>query len=193
MNRAALQRQAAEALRHDLQPGERFAVGAVVTSDPSRWAMAALLTMAVVLTTVGLLSLLGPLPASPVIAMGAPALGLSIQFLHRPMYVVVTDRRMICIRMSRFRSTARRPALAAPLADVRILSYRSGHYRASIRCEVPGRKAILLHVSRAGRKDFAEVEMALARSGAFAKLDPPYPPRRVAQQRPTETNEQCGR
>lgn len=32
-----------------------------------------------------------------------------------------------------------------------------------------------LYASRAGRKDFAGVGMALARSGAFGKLDPPYP------------------
>jgi hypothetical protein len=34
---------------------------------------------------------------------------------------------------------------------------------------------MLLHVSRARRRNFAELEMVLARSGAFAKLDPPYP------------------
>jgi len=175
MNRAELQRQAAEALLHDLEPGERIAAGSAMTSDPSRWGVAAMFTLAVGLTATGLLSLLGLLPSEPVIALLLPVLGLSIQFLPRPMYVVVTDRRLICSRMSRFRSTPTRPAFAAPLADLRILNYRSGKYGASIRCRVPGRKPILLHVGRAGRKDFAEIEMVLARSGAFAKLDPPYP------------------
>jgi hypothetical protein len=81
MNRAVLQRQAVDALRHELQPGERIAAGSLVTSNPSRCGMA----------------------------------------------------------------------------------------------QIPGHKPILLHVGRAGRKDFADVEIALARSGAFAKLEPPYP------------------
>lgn len=88
---------------------------------------------------------------------------------------MVTDRRLICIRMSRPGRKLRGPAFAVPLADLRILNYRSGRHGASVRCHIPGRKPILLHVGRAGRKDFAEIEMALVRSGAFAKLDPPWP------------------
>jgi hypothetical protein len=92
----------------------------------------------------GLLSLLGPLPASPVVGL-APVLGLGVQFLPRPMYLVVTDRRLICSRVSRLRGTPGRRAFAVPLADLRILSYRSGKYGASLRCEIPGREPILLH------------------------------------------------
>ena len=181
MNRAVLQRRAAEALRHDLQPGECVAAGSVVKSDPSAWGLAVLLTLAVALTAAGLISLLDRLPTDPVIAMLVPVLGLAIQFLPRPMYVMVTNRRLICIQMSRLRSTPRRPAFAAPFADVRILNYRSGNYGTSIRCQVPGRKPVLLHVGRARRKDFAEVVKVLARSGAFAKLDPPYPSAQIAR------------
>ncbi len=61
-----------------------------------------------------------------------------------------------------------------PLADLRIVSYRSGKYGASVRCEIPGAKPILLHWGRAWRTDFSEVEKVLARSCAFAQLDPPY-------------------
>jgi hypothetical protein len=171
----ALKRRAEEALRHDLQPGERIAVGSAVTSDPSRWGAAALLVAALVLTAAGLANLVGPLPAGPVIALALPIVGLGIQVLPRPMYVAVTGRRLICYRLSRLRSTPGRPAFAVPLAELRIVSYRSGKYGTSIRCEIPGRKPMMLHVGRAGRKDFAEVDMVLARSGAFAKLDPPYP------------------
>ncbi len=86
MNRVTLNRRAEEALRHDLQPGERIAVGSAVASDPSRWGAAALLTVALALTVAGLanlLGLLGPLPAGPFIAL-APVLGLGIQFLPPP-------------------------------------------------------------------------------------------------------------
>jgi hypothetical protein len=175
VNRVALKRQAEEALRRDLEPGERIAAGSAVTSNPSRWGAAALLVAALALTAAGLASLLGPLSAGPVIALALPVLGLGIQLLPLPMYVAVTDRRLICCQLSRLRVTPGRPAFAVPLADLRIVNYRSGKYGTSIRCEIPGRKPLLLRVGRAGRKDFAEVDMVLARSGAFAKLDPPYP------------------
>ncbi len=65
--------------------------------------------------------------------------------------------------------------MAVPLADLRVLNYRHGKFGASIRCEIPGGKPIGLHWGRAGRADSIQVEMVLARSGAFAKSDPPYP------------------
>jgi hypothetical protein len=175
VNRVALKRQAEEALRHDLQPGERFAVGSAATSDPSRWAVAAFLAVALAEVAAGLASLLGPLSAGPVMVLPLPVLGLGTQFLLRPVYVAVTDRRMICYRVSRLRRTLGRAEFAVPLAELRIVYYRSGRLGTSIRCEMAGRKPILLHAGRAGRNDFAKVEMVLARSGAFARLDPPYP------------------
>jgi hypothetical protein len=60
-----------------------------------------------------------------------------------------------------------------PLADLRIVSYRSGKYATSVLCQFPGRRPLLLH---AGREEFAGVDRALARAGAYAKLDPPYLP-----------------
>jgi hypothetical protein len=175
VNKVVLRQQAEDGLRHDLQPGEHIAAGSAVTSDPSRWGVAVLLVVALALLAASLLSLLGPWQASPVVAVAVPVLGLGIQFLPRPMYLVVTDRRLIGSRMSRLRGTPGRRVFTVPLADLRILSYRSGKYGASLRCEIPGRKPILLHWGRAGREDFAELEKVLARSGAFAKLDPPYP------------------
>lgn len=146
-----------------------------MTSDSSRQGAAVLLVVALALIAAGLASLLSHLPATPVVALLGTFLGLGVQFLPRPMYLVVTDRRLICSRVSRLRGTPPRRAFAVPLADLRILDYRPGKYGASLRCEIPDRKPILLRWGRAGRKDFAEVEKVLARSGAFAKLDPPYP------------------
>jgi len=126
VKRVALNRRAEEALSRDLQPGERIAVGSAVASNPSRWGAAVLLPLALALTAAGLANLLGlsgPLPAGPFIAL-TPVLGLGIQFLPRPMYVAVTDRRLICCRLSRLRGTLGRPAFAAPLADLRVVNYR---------------------------------------------------------------------
>ena len=126
------------------------------------------------MTALGLVSLFGPLP-TPAGGFAAPLLPLVILFLPRPMVVVVTGQRLICLRLSRFRRAPRQLAFAVPLAEVRIVKYRPGKYASSIQCEIPGRSRTRLKVGRAGRKDFAKVEEALTRSGAFAKLDPPWP------------------
>jgi len=173
VNRMARKWQAEEALRRDLQPGERIAAGSLVASGLSRRGLAALLAVCLVEVGAGLESLLGPLQAGPVTALASLSfLGLA-WFLWRPMYAVVTDRRLICCRLSRLRGTPRRPALTVPLADLRIVSYRSGKYATSVWCELPGRKPVRLS---AGREEFAGVDTVLARSGAYAKLDPRYPP-----------------
>ena len=174
VGRTAVSLQAKEVLSRELLPGEHVASSAEVTSDPSRWAAAAFLALAIAQVTVGLVSLFGPLPG-PAGGFAAPLLLLGILFLPRPMFVVVTSQRLICLRLSRFRRTPRQLAFAVPLAEVRIVKYQRGKYASSIQCEIPGHKRIRLNVGRAGRKDFAEVEEALARSGAFTKLDPPWP------------------
>lgn len=176
MNTVVLRRQTEDQLRRHLVPGEQVAAGSMVTSDPSRWGAAVWGVASLALGAVGVLILLGALPSSPALTMAALALGWGVLYLPRPMYVMVTDRRLVCCRLSRFRRRPRGSVIAAPLHDLRIVAHRQGQFGASIRCEVPGRKPIVLHWSRASRADFARVEMILARSGAFAKDDPPYPP-----------------
>jgi hypothetical protein len=175
VGRSAVSRQAEEVLRRELQPGEYVASSAAVMSDPSRWAVAAFLALAIALIAAGLVILFGPLPGPPAVGFAAPLLYLGILFLPRPMFVVVTSRRLICLRLSRFRRAPRQLAFAVPLAEVRVAKYRSGKYASSIQCEIPGHNCIWLSVGGAGRKDFVKVEEALSRSGAFAKLDPPWP------------------
>jgi hypothetical protein len=179
VNRAAVKRRAEEALRRELQPGEHVVAGAAGTCDPSRWGTAALLAAALALAAAGLVSFAGPQPgllSGPLPGgLALPLLILGIHFLPRSMYVAVTDRRLICCRLSRLGSTPRQLAFAVPLADLRIVNYRSGKRESSVRCEIPGHKRIRLAVGRAGRNDFAGVDMALARLGAFTKLDPPFP------------------
>jgi hypothetical protein len=164
-----------DGLRRDLLAGEQVAVGSKVTSDPSRWCAAVLGAFSLALAAVGLLTLFGPLSPSPFMATGLLVLGLGVPFLPRPMYVVVTNQRLICSQMSRFRGRPMRPAVAVPLADLQILNYRHSKFGASIRCEIRGGKPVVLHWGRARRADFGRVEMVLTRSGAFAKSDPPYP------------------
>jgi len=174
VNGMARKWQGEEALRRDLQPGERLTAGSLVTSGPSRRVSAALAMVWLVLAGAGVEGLVGPIEAGPVVALAIlPSLGLGVWFLWRPMYAAVTDRRLICYPLSRLRGTARRPALTVSLADLRIVGYQSGKYSGtSVRCEVPGRRPLLLH---ARREEFAGVDRVLAHAGAYAKLDPPYP------------------
>ena len=168
--------QAGEALRRELQAGEYVAGGAVMTSDPPRWAVAAFLAAAVALMAAGLAGLSGAGHGPVAAGLAAACLvGAGIEFLPPPVLVAVTSQRLLCWRLPRLRRTPRLLVFAVPLAELRIAKYRPGRYASSIQCEMPGGRRIRLQARRAGRKDFAKLEEVLARTGAFAKLDPPWP------------------
>jgi hypothetical protein len=189
----ARKRQAEEALGRDFQPGERITASSLVTSGLSGRGLAAVLAVCLVQVATSLEILLGPLQPGPFTALAFLAslasVGLCFWFLCRPVYAATTDRRLICCRLSRLRGTPRRPALTVPLADLRIVSYRSGKYATSVLCEFPGRKPVRL---QAGREEFAGLDRALAHAGAYAKLDPPYPPAWNLPQAHTSTSKDTG-
>jgi hypothetical protein len=137
----ARKRQAEEALGRDFQPGERITASSLVTSGLSGRGLAAVLAVCLVQVATSLEILLGPLQPGPFTALAFLAslasVGLCFWFLCRPVYAATTDRRLICCRLSRLRGTPRRPALTVPLADLRIVSYRSGKYATSVLCEFP--------------------------------------------------------
>jgi len=137
--------------------------------------VAAFGALAIAAVAVGLVSLFGPMPGPPAVDIPSPLLVVGVLLFRRPMFVVVTSERLICLRLSQFRRAPRQLAFAAPLAEVRIVKYRLGRRASSIQCEIPGRKRIRLYTDRAGRKDFDQVLEALTRAGAFAELDPPWP------------------
>jgi hypothetical protein len=165
-------------LQAELEPGEHIVADMAATSDPSLWYLA-LLPVALAMVAAGLADLFGsqPVPRADraLSALAALILGLAIQFAGRPVYVAVTDRRLVCRRMSRVRRGPEHAIFEVSLADLRVASYRFGKYQSFIRCQGPGHQRIRLAVSRAGRGDFANFNVMLARSGAFASLDPPYP------------------
>jgi di/tricarboxylate transporter len=177
--RAAIVWQAEEVLRGELQPGEDVRGSVAMTASPSRWSAAVLLAVALMLVAAGVADLVGPqqgpVPTDLVIGVAAPLLSLGPFLLSRQMYVVVTDRRLICVRLSRFRRAPTRLAFAVRLADFPISNRWLSPKHNSIQCQIPDQKQIRLHAGWAQRTDFATVARALSQSGAFAKLDPPYP------------------
>jgi hypothetical protein len=167
--------RAGEALGGELQAGEHVAGSAVMMSDPSGWAVVVFVAPVVALLAAGLASFTGAGYGPVAAGLGACLLGLGIEFLPRPMVVAVTSQRLLCWRWSRLRRAPRRLVFAVPLAELRIVRYRPGRYASSIQCELSGSNRIRLAAAGARRKDFAKVEEVLARSGAFAQLDPPWP------------------
>jgi hypothetical protein len=180
VRRTAIKRQAEEAIRPVLHPGERTRAGAAVACGPSRWKGAWLSAVALALVAEGLLGIFGPQPsllsAGLLAAVGAGLPLLALLFASRPMYIAVSDQRLIGLRLSRLGGAPGRLAFEAPLADVRITGHRSGRSGNSVRCEIRGRKRTRLNVERSWFADFAEVTMALWHSGAMTEWDRlPYP------------------
>jgi hypothetical protein len=174
--RTAIKRQAEDALRPMLEPGERTRAGAAVACGPTRWGVVWVAAVVLALVAEGLTGIFGPqsnllsgsLPA--VVGVLFPVLAIGIA--PRPMYIAVSDQRLIALRLSRFGGAPGALAFAAPLGEVRVTRHRSP---GSVRCEIRGRKRTRLNVERPWHKDFAEVTTALRYSGVLTEPDPTYP------------------
>lgn len=175
--RTAIKRQAEDAIRPLLEPGERTRAGAAVACGPTRWGVVWVAAVALALIAEGLTGIFGPqsnllsgsLPA--VVGVLFPVLAIGIA--PRPMYIAVSDQRLIGLRLSRFGSAPGRLAFAAPLGEVRVTRSRSP---GSVRCEIRGRKRTRLNVEGPWRADFAEVTTALRYSGVLSEPGPFIPP-----------------
>jgi len=179
VRRTAIKRQAEDAIRPMLQPGERTRAGAAVACGPSRSSGAWVCAVAIALVAEGLVGIFGPQPSllsgGLLAAIGAGFPILAVHFAYRPMYIAVSDQRLIGLRLTRLGGAPGRLAFAAPLTDVRIRGHRSGRSRSSVRCEIRGRTRTRLNVERPWYPDFAHVTMELRHFGAVTDWDlPPY-------------------
>ena len=171
--RTAIKRQAEEAIQPKLHPGERIRAGAAVARGPSRPGGAWGLAVAVALVAEGLLGVFGPQPtllASGMLAAVAAVLPLlAAVFTCRPMYIAVSDMRLIGVRMSRLGGAPGRLAFAAWLPDVHVTHHRSGKSGSSVRCQIRGQRRTRLNVERSWYPDFAEVTTQLQHYGAMTE------------------------
>jgi hypothetical protein len=173
VRRMAIKGQAEEAIRPMLQPGERTRAGAAVACGPSRSTGAWVSAVAFALVAEVVVGIFGPPPSLlsggllAAIGVGLPL--LAVHLACRPMYIAVSDQRLIGLRLSRLGGAPGRLAFAAPLADVRITGHRSGRSGRSVRCEIRGRRRTRLNVERSWYPDFAEVTMELWHSGAVTE------------------------
>jgi hypothetical protein len=172
--RTAIKRQAEDAIRPMLEPGERTRAGAPVACGPTRWGIVWVAAVTFALIAEGLTGIFGPqsnllsgsLPAAVGVAFPLLAIGMA----PRPMYIAVSDQRLIGLRLSRFGGAPDRLAFAAPLGEVRVTRHRSP---GSVRCEIRGRKRTRLNAEPPWYPDFAEVTTALRYSGVMTESDTP--------------------
>ncbi len=143
VRRMAIKRQAEDAIQPMLQPGERILAGSAVACGPSRSSGAWVPALGLALVAEALVGIFGPQPSllsvGLLAAIGAGFPILAVHFAYRPMYIAVSDQRLIGLRLSRLGGAPGRLAFAAPLTDVRIRGHRSGRSRSSVRCEIRGR------------------------------------------------------
>ena len=179
VRRMAIKRQAEDAIQPMLQPGERILAGSAVACGPSRSSGAWVPALGLALVAEGLVGIFSPQPSllsvGLLAAIGAGFPVLAVYLAWRPMFVAVSDQRLIGLRLSRRGGAPGRAAFAAPLTDVRITGHRSGRSRSSVRCEIRGRKRKRLNIERPWYPDFADVTMKLRHFGAVTESDlPPY-------------------
>ena len=178
MHRTAIKEQAEEAIQPRLHPGERIRAGAAVARGVPGGAW--VLAVAVALIAEGLLGILGPQPtllsSGMLVAVAAGLPLLAAMFACRPMYIAVSDMRLIGVRMSRLGGAPGRLAFAAWLPDVHVTHHRSGRSGSSVRCQIRGQRGTRLNVERSWYPDFDEVTTQLRRCGAMPECDgPSYP------------------
>jgi hypothetical protein len=173
VRRTVIKRQAEEAIQPKLHPGERIRAGAAVARGPSRLGGAWVLAVAVALIAEGLLGIFGPQPtllSSGMLAAVAAGLPLlAAVFACRPMYIAVSDMRLIGVRMSRLGGAPGRLAFAAWLPDVRVTHHQSGRSRSSVRCQIRGQRRTRLNVERSWYPEFDEVTTQLRHCGAMTE------------------------
>ncbi len=124
-------------LHQVMVPGERMVAGVRAESGPPPPAvLAACLVLGIAGITYGTYELVhgdgAPYPAG----LAGPV-ALALNRLNRPVFLAVTDRQVICFRLSAYDRSSVRLLFAVPLSRARITRYRQGRWRASLRCEAP--------------------------------------------------------
>src|ERR1700730_18354857 len=105
VRRMAIKRQAENAIQPMLQPGERILAGSAVACGPSPSSGAWVPALVLALFAEALVRILGPQPSllsvGLLAAIGAGFPILAVYLAWRPMFVAVSDQRLIGLRLSR--------------------------------------------------------------------------------------------
>jgi hypothetical protein len=176
VRRTTIKLRVAPALERVVEPGDRVIAGMSAMTGP-----APLLDLAVGLPVI-VLSFVGIGARTDVIALwGGLAswlLSTALLFSRRPVFIAVTERQLICYRLSRIGSEPTRLLFCAPLITVSMTSVGRGALRwRSVRYSGPGAEgpSLRLNVRGRWRRDLDEVLMALHAGGAAVPGVPLWP------------------
>lgn len=165
VRRNTIKREVGPALCKVMEPGEQVIAGTWAMAGPGPWldmfGVVPFIAFEVARITAG---------AGPGAWSFVPSLvPLALLVWRRPMFVAVTERQLICYRLSRMTSEPVRLLFCAPLLAVRVTSLgRSAPRSASIRYDGPGAegRSLRLNVTGRWRQDLDEVLTALHARGA---------------------------
>ncbi len=136
-DKAQVKQQVSPWLYRVMVPEERIVAGVrAETGPPPTAVLAACLVLAIASMTYGGYELAHGAGVPIPIGLAGPAL-IALGWLNRPVFLAVTDRQVICLRLSAYNRSSVRLLFAVPLSRARITRYRQGRWRASLRCEAP--------------------------------------------------------
>jgi hypothetical protein len=167
VRRKTIKLRVAPALERVMEPGDRIIAGmSALTGLPPPLDLAVSLpVVALSFESIGarrdVIALLG--------GLASWLLSVVLLFSRRPVFVAVTERQLICCRLSRIGSEPTRLLFCAPLITVSMISVGRGALRwRSVRYSGPGAEgpSLRLNVRGRWRRDLDEVLIALHAGGA---------------------------
>ena len=171
VRRNTVKRTVGPALYRVMEPGDQIIAGTWAVTGPTPW-LEMLGTVATVLAVAGITTDMTLEPFRELVTL-AP---LVLLFWRRPVFVAVTQRQLICYRLSRMNNAPDRLLFCAPLPSTRMTYLgRSAPRWRSIRYDGPGAESRGLRLNVAGRwrQDLDEVLAALqAQGGSVEGVSP---------------------
>jgi hypothetical protein len=176
VRRKTVKRTVGPALYGVMEPGDQIIAGTLAVTGPAPWLDMLGSVLPLVSASVGLTT--GSTPA-PIWDLASGLLFtlfmLVIMFRRRPVFVAVTQRQLICYRLSRTNNEPQRLLFCAPLPAVRMTSLGRSVLRwRSIRYDGPGAegRSLRLNVQGRWREDLDQVLAALHAQGASVAPGP---------------------
>jgi len=182
VRRETVKRRVGPALYQVMEPGDQIIAGVLVITGPSAaWDLfpALCAVFCGVLGSAGLFSSFSPPPIVAGLGIATVLLTLPLQLRRRPLFVAVTQRQLICYRMSKLGTEPSSLLFCAPLTAVRMtrLGGRMPHW-ASVRYTGPGAddQGLRFNINARWRKDLNDVMTAPQAGGAAVDGQPPGRP-----------------
>ena len=170
--RSTVKRRVGPALYQVMEPGDQIIAGTLAMSGIGPWLEMLFILLVIALEVAGITAGTNLAPFWPGLA---PLLLVVRLATRRPVFVAVTQRQLICYRMS-WNYEPVRLSFCAPLPTVRVTSLRRPAPRwRSVRYDGPGaeRGSLRLNVFGGWRPDLDEVLVALQAAGARVTGLPP--------------------